>query len=199
MLVSTAIVAHSTRKAQAFDLAITLDASIAYDLGDHGPGANHRRAWQLANTSAADHVLVIEDDAVLCSNFRDRLAALLDSAPTPIVSLYSGTSYPLHLADQAANAATQAEANGHDWFTLPTLNHAVAVCIRQDHVDSMLDHTNGSPLPIDEAIGAWASDHHTAVSYTAPSLVDHADGPTVIDHPDGLGRTLPRRAIRFAG
>ena len=48
MLVSTAVVAHSTRKADAFDLAIALDASIAYDMGEHGPGVNHRRAWQVA-------------------------------------------------------------------------------------------------------------------------------------------------------
>lgn len=36
--------------------------------------------------------------------------------------------------------------------------------------------------------------HHTA--YTLPSLVDHADGPSVHQHQDGIPRTLPRKAWR---
>jgi hypothetical protein len=196
MLVSTAIVAHSTRKAQAFDLAITLDASIAYDLGDHGPGANHRRAWQLANTPAADWILIIEDDAIPCPNFHTRLAEALTTAPTPIVSLYLGTGYPLHLVDQAAEAMSHAQAQHKPWLTLPTMNHAVAICIRQPLVADMLHHTDPDQ-PIDEAIGAWAQSHSVPISYSVPSLVDHRDQPPITAHPDGLGRTRPRRAIAF--
>lgn len=199
MLVSTAIVAHSTRKAQAFDLAITLDASIAYDLGDCGPGVNHRRAWQLANTPAADWVCVIEDDAILCTDFRAQLEQTLSTAPTPVVSLYLGTGYPLHLVEVAQRAADQAASRGEQWITLPTCNHAVALCIRQDLVADMLEHTESSSLPIDEAIGAWARDRRRQISYPVVSLVDHADGPTVIAHPDGIARTRARRAIKFEG
>lgn len=197
MHISTAVVAHTIRKAHAFDLAIALDASVAYDMGEHGPGVNHRRAWELANTSAADWVLVIEDDAVLCSEFRDRLADALATAPTPVASLYLGTGYPLHLVDQAAEAMRHARAQQEPWLTLSTLNHAVAICIQQHLVADMLDHTADTDLPIDEAIGHWATTTGTLISYSVPSLVDHRDQPPITAHPDGLGRTRARRAIAF--
>lgn len=198
-MISTAVVAHSARKAQAFDLAIQLDASVAYDLGEHGPGTNHRRAWELANTSAADWVLVVEDDAVLCTDFRKQLEKLLPTTPTPVVSLYAGTNYPYIKCDMAAHAAAQAEAQGTPWFTMRDMHHAVAICIRQHLVASMLDHTHHSHMPIDEAIGAWAQAHDIKVSYTHPQLVDHADGATITAHPDGITRTRPRKALKFAG
>ncbi|MGP3708500.1 hypothetical protein [Gordonia paraffinivorans] len=197
MIVSTAIVAHHTRKAWATDLAIATDASLALDPGLWGPGHNHRRAWQLANTTAADWILVIEDDAILCTNFTARLHAALETAPTPVVSLYLGTNYPTRYATTTTQAITQADQTGAHWITQPTLNHAVAVAIQQHHVTPMLNHTEHTNKPIDEAITQWMRTNNIRCSYTHPSLVDHRDNDTVID-----GRTprlLPRKAHRFAG
>jgi hypothetical protein len=46
----------------------------------------------------------------------------------------------------------------------------------------MLTHITPLNRPIDQAITAWATrkHHHRLVAYTAPSLVDHHDGPTVV-------------------
>lgn len=197
MLVSTAVVAHSARKHHAYDLAATLDASLAYDpAGTYGPGTNHRRAWQLANTSAAHWIMVVEDDALPCADFINQLAALLPTAPTPVVSLYLGTNYPPHLAPRALRAQAEAARQGEPWLTLATCNHAVALAIRQPLVDHMLANID-TDLPIDEAISDWATQHGHAISYPTISLVDHRDEPTVINHPDGQPRSLPRRAIAY--
>ena len=51
---------------------------------------------------------------------------------------------------------------------------------------------------IDEAITVWCQERGHEVSYCVPSIVDHADGPTLIDHPDGIERDMPRRAVLFA-
>ncbi|QZH58865.1 hypothetical protein K1X22_21805 [Mycolicibacterium farcinogenes] len=53
--------------------------------------------------------------------------------------------------------------------------------------------------PIDEAITQWAKKQDIGIAYTVPSLVDHRDEETVTQHPDGITRTRPRRAVRFEG
>ncbi|HMS74176.1 hypothetical protein [Gordonia sp. (in: high G+C Gram-positive bacteria)] len=201
LLITTSVVAHSARKAAAFDLAIALDASVAYDFeGEFGPGVNHRRAWELAQCPDADWAVVIEDDVVLADNFPDRLAEVLSSAPTPVVSLYAGLHFPRHLAPPLAGYIHAAAQRGERWVQASTLNHAVAVAIRQDLVDDMLDNIEllVDYMPIDEAITVWCQERGHEVSYCVPSIVDHADGPTLIDHPDGIERDMPRRAVLFA-
>lgn len=195
--VSAVVVAHTARTAHAYPLAQTLGASLVMDDGSLGGRGNHARAWQLHDT-ASDWCLVAEDDAILCTNFMPRLTELLPTAPSPVVSLYLGTGYPLHLVEQAAHAQADAELRGDDWLTLPTMNHAVAIAIRQSLVADMLTCIDLS-LPIDEGIGAWARQAGHEVSYPTLSLVDHRDEPTLTQHPDGIGRTRPRRALRFAG
>lgn len=200
MRVATAVVAHSGRAAHAYDLAATLGASIAMDDGTIGPGHNHLRAWTL--TRHGDWALVIEDDAILATNFTGHLHRLLPTAPTPIVSLYLGTNYPPHLYPAALEADEAARHAGEDWATLPTMNHAVAIAIRGNLVDDMIRTVAPAvalDVPIDRAIGDWAAHRDTQISYTCPSLVDHRDEPTLIAHPDGHARSKPRKAIRFAG
>jgi hypothetical protein len=51
-------------------------------------------------------------------------------------------------------------------------------------------------LPIDENIGQWSRRQGWPIAYTVPSLVDHADGPTLITHPDGAEREPGRVAWR---
>lgn len=202
MRTATAIVAHTTRMLDACDLARNLDASIVLDAGQYGPGVNHLRAWALlAADPHADWLIAIEDDAIPCVDFEHQLAALLPTAPTPVVSLYLGTGHPAHLVRHAARMQAQAEARGDDWLTLPTMNHAVAVCIRADLAADMLTHLDGVDwrrLAVDEAIGSWTRDRGHEVSYPTLSLVDHRDDTSLIAHPDGRPRTRPRHAIRFA-
>ena len=199
LLITTSVVAHSARKAAAFDLAIALDASVAYDFeGEFGPGVNHRRAWELAQCGrrlGGGH----RGRCGVADNFPDRLAEVLSSAPTPVVSLYAGLHFPRHLAAAgrlyprggAARRAVGAGVNAQSYGgrghpSGPGRRHA-----RQHR--ALVDY-----MPIDEAITVWCQERGHEVSYCVPSIVDHADGPTLIDHPDGIRQDMPRRAVLFA-
>lgn len=198
-MIPTAIVAHINRTAMAEQLAADSAAQhVFYDDGTLGCNVNHRQAWQHhADTAADDWALVLEDDAQPVDGFRDQLDHALEVAPAPIVSLYLGTGRPLGgwqpkikqtiLAAGAANAC---------WITSTHLLHAVGVAIRTTLLPSMLEWLPQIPLPIDEAITVWAQGHGHVIGYTWPSLVNHADGQTLVAHPDGKPRDRVRVAWR---
>ena len=48
--------------------------------------------------------------------------------------------------------------------------------------------------PIDEAISSWARQRDYGISYTWPSLLDHRDEGTLVEHRDGQPRAEPRTA-----
>jgi hypothetical protein len=191
------IVAHLDRTAQTQWLAgLTKADYIAYDDGSRGCEANHRRVWKWhTENTTTEWAITLEDDAVPCVGFRDQLNQVLSVAPTPIVSLYLGRSRPLagwqtkiRLAVDKAN-----QANSH-WITSTDLLHGVGACIRTDLIPHMLAHKHDHRLPIDAAISDWAKTNGHHVGYTWPSIVEHADGPTLIAHPDQQPRDRPRIA-----
>ena len=199
MLYQVAVVGDVRRKAQAFGLAQSLDADLALDTQASGLTANGQRAWTAAAMTNADWTVVLEDDAIPCTDFHTHLTQALTSAPCDVVSLYCGTSYPLQAQDVYRQAITHANQHGDHYLTLPNLWHTVGTAIRTHLVNHMLEHIADSTLPLDEAITTWMQTTGRPVAYTWPSLVDHKDDHTIIDHPDGLGRTMPRKAWRFAG
>lgn len=185
------IVGHVDRQ----DMIDQLDEQVDFadvlctDGGGVGCEANHRRTWtHLAPTSRA-WCVVLEDDAVPVPGFREQLAAALDAAPAPIVSLYLGRCRPGN-AQATIRANTDAET---PWFITNRLLHAVGVAIRTELVPSMVAHTAAmGACPIDEAISHWAATHQLPVAYTWPSLVDHADLPSLA-HPYPRSRHHVRR------
>lgn len=192
-MITTLIVAHHSRAEQATDLALTVGADeILFDDGTLGAAGNHRRAWDLhtANTHTG-WALVLEDDAVPCTGFRDQLDEALNCAPTDIVSLYLGRTRPPHWQGRIEQATTRADLLSNAWIVGSHLLHAVGVSARHDLAWQMATWTRHLAEPVD---GRPVGDE--PISYTWPSLVDHADGPTVTDHPDGTARTTPRTAWR---
>lgn len=202
--VSYTVVGDSRRKILATRLADRLEASLALDVdGRWGPGVNHARAWVLGNTEKCDWICVIEDDAILCTDFIRLSEKALANAPTPVVSFYLGSNYPTNLAPRAVEVQRHAEDNKQDWLQLNTLNHAVCVAIRESHVDDMLRYVTDRPkLDIDAAMSEWAQVRGIKVSYPTVSLVDHLDDEPVIDQhkrSDHQSRGKPRKALRFLG
>lgn len=198
------VVAHINRLSQAEQLAHRTDAAyISVDDGTLGCDDNHKKVWaHLYNETHDDNewLIVLEDDAVVVDDFIAQAHAALAAAPTPVVSFYLGKHHIPELEweqrkrQAIANATT---ANAH-WITTNYLLHAVAVAIRRDHVLSMYRHLETLPLvlPIDEAITHWMHNRGIAVSYTWPSLADHADQPTLFRHPDKLPRPPGRVAYQ---
>jgi hypothetical protein len=90
-------------------------------------------------------------------------------------------------------AIDRAEASNAHWLVSRQLLHAVGVAIRGDLIEDMLTHLDGE-TPIDEAINTWVNRKFYRVAYSYPSLVDHADVDTLIQHRDGQHREPGRVA-----
>lgn len=195
-LISFAVVAHQTRLTEAAQLAHTLGAVITLDDGSIGADRNHLRAWADTSTLDSDWAVVVEDDAEPVPGFLEQAEQALAVAPEPVVSLYLGQSRPPRWQERIAPAIRHADRTGSCWITAVHTIHAVALAIHADLREDWLDFAHANPLPIDERMSAWCVAREHRVAYSWPSLTDHADGPTLIEHRDARPRDAPRKAWR---
>lgn len=197
------VVAHQSRIRQANLLHDRVGAvCMSVDDGTLGCEENHRTVWQKLATSTTLWALVLEDDAQPVMDFPVHVEKALRAAPTPIVSLYRGhhVNNP-DFETRGLKASQRAEAAGAHWITSGNLLHAVAVAIHTSLIPDMLEHIEPLPrgFPIDERISHWARQTKHRISYTWPSLVDHADTESVIlrhHRRDKLPRPKGRVAYR---
>lgn len=197
-----AIVAHTTRTNQAWNLANQTDAAyVAIDDGTLGCEGNHKRVWQwLTNHNPEPWSVVLEDDAVPCNNFRNQLEQALAVAPSNIVGLYLG--HPDHWTpiptrkQRVTDAGWKATTTDASWILTQEFIHGVGIAIKTELVPDMLRNLNRA-LPIDNSIWKWAHKSEQPIAFTWPSLVNHHDGPTLIKHRDGLPRKHERKAWNF--
>lgn len=199
-MIPIAIVAHRCRETMAEQLAETTKGCVFYDDGILGCDRNHLRVWKHhADNTRDEWSVVLEDDAVPVPGFCDQLAQALAVAPAPIVSLYLGTSRPLNWQGPVEHTLRQIRRTNAAWITTPALLHAVGVAIQTPLISSLVQWLPELDGPIDEAITKWAKGYGHLVAYTWPSLVDHADGPTLFAHPDNKPRDRRRIAHHAAG
>lgn len=201
MIYNIGVVGHEARTVQAKNLTTDVDAAfLSLDDGELGCDGNHRLVWQhLAEKHTADYVVVLEDDALPVDGFREQLNQVLAITPEPIVSFYLGRLRPPQYQQVIESAVTRADRRGAHFITTPHVLHSVGLAVRADLVPDMLTTIdNDVPVgtPIDEAISAWIGRRRYRCAYTWPSLVDHADGETLIVHRDGVTRPKGRVAWR---
>lgn len=194
-MVSYAVVAHEARLLEATELAHSIGAVVALDDGSKGAEANHLEAWRLTDGIESQWAAVLEDDAEPVDGFLEQAEKALAAAPEPVVSFYLGTGRPLFWAKRIiAPVATAGHKNAH-WLTATHAKHAVAIAMHTDLREDWLDFAHANTLPIDERLSDWCITRRHKVAYSLPSLVDHADGPTLIAHRDGKPRDVPRKAL----
>jgi GR25 family glycosyltransferase involved in LPS biosynthesis len=191
------IVAHESREEMATDLATETQALlVSVDTGKMGCTANHLFVWGALANEPSTWTIVLEDDAQAIAGFPEHLQNALTAAPAPVVSLYLGKVRPPQYQQHITDALAKAQANDAHWLVGRDLLHAVGVAIRTELVPDMLANIKGY-LPIDQSIGRWARKRLHPIAYVVPSLVNHRDGPTLVDHPDRRERTPGRVAHRF--
>lgn len=166
---------------------------VSVDNGVLGCDANHVAVQRHLSALPADWYVVLEDDAVVVPDWRRQVAAALEVAPQPVVSLYLGRLRPPQFVSQVVRAVGCANSADASWIVGRRMLHAVGYAIRADLLASLNDFD--SALPADERLSAWRS----GVAYCWPSLVDHADLPTVVRHRDGQPRQPGRTAYRVGG
>src|SRR5690606_5417315 len=75
----------------------------------------------------------------------------------------------------------------------PGLHWGVGVALPVEHIRGVLERPCGRPY--DERVGEYFwREHRLPTLYPSWSLVDHEDGPTLVDH--GAARTRPRGTRR---
>ena len=192
------IVAHTSRAEQAKALGRQTRADfVSIDNGQLGCEGNHRTVQQHLTAFPSTWSVILEDDAQVIESFTEQLNAALVMAPSPIVSLYLGRSRPRQVQRKIVAALAEADTAGAHWIIATRLLHAVGYAVRTELLESLMRHD--SKLPADEHITAFAQRYGHTVSYSVGSLVDHADGPTVVTHRDGQPRPPGRRAWRVGG
>lgn len=189
----------TSRLHYASELALTTGADIIVDpVGDGSERSatdNHVRALQFADPTA-DWIVVLEDDAVPIDDFSSVLYNQLSEIENDkIVSLYLGKQRPPSIQPTLQRTVESAPEDT-SWLVTRNLYWGVGVCIPGGFVDSISDHVLSSSHPWDSSVGRWALTNSVEVWYSWPSLVDHLDEETTINHADGMGRVSGRRAWR---
>lgn len=189
-MISTVIMAHVARTPHANKLAHDLNATISLDDGALGENTNGDRAWSMVD-KRAEWGLVVQDDALPVDGLTEKLEVALKSAPETLVSLYVGTIRPRW---QAVNEATQeADANGYAWLRANALLWGVAVAMPTSLIDETLEQCRGiKNVAYDQRLGLPFRWRQKQIYYLWPSLVDHADGKSLVGH-----RCEGRRARRL--
>jgi hypothetical protein len=163
------------------------------DDGTLGETRNGDKAWRMYDRHADWHV-VLQDDAILCDQFTIHLRRALEFAPETVVSLYVGTGRPQQ--KRVEKAVRQADVVRSAWLMAPALFWGVAVAMPTRLVSPFLLWGQMSANEAyDRRIGSFITRRNQQVWYTWPSLVDHADGPTLLQHQWGAP-TMDRRAWR---
>ncbi|MCE1523688.1 hypothetical protein LWU38_10250 [Enterobacter hormaechei] len=186
------VVAHHERSEAAALLANEIDAHLFIDEGNHGANWNHRRAIEWAAEQRC-RVVILEDDALLVSDFAYKAIEWLARFPGALVSFYLGTGRPPQYQLDIATKLIAADKARADYITLPRLIHGVCYSVPQHHIKRVLDkwnHSKAADYAVGDAYGG-------PVVYPCYSLVDHADGQPVEPARDNQPRTERRRAWRL--
>ena len=184
-----AVVAHPARVAAADQLAAFLGAEVFLDSAGLGAWGNHARALAWAAEQDASHVIVVQDDAEPVPRFLELAAGAIERRPVGPIGFYVGRNRPR--AAQVERAVRAAEQLRASWLDADSLLWGVATALPVGDLPALLEWAPSSELPYDARVGRWYRQKGTRVRYTWPSLVDHADWPSVIpDRP----RLQPRKA-----
>lgn len=187
------VVAHTKRATQAQALAARLGAEIFTDDGTLGEWGNRARA--LAWTAdRGTHAVVLEDDALPIPDFGECVRQAIEHKPGDMIGLYVGRQRPIR--ERVEKAVAKADEIGASWLTCERLCWGVAMIVPTRAIASLLAYATRT-IPGDRRLGeAWRAYTGRDVIYTWPSLVDHADGETVIK---GRAARTPGRVAHRIG
>lgn len=164
---SIVIMAHPKRQEWAKELSQKLGAPIVYDrinnLWD-----TCRRAW-LSIDKDAEYGLVLQDDAIVCENFKEKAERYLTD--DFIYSFFAGKLL--------ASRINKAIKEKKDFVIAGMIFNEVALCMKTKHIERMVEFCDSRNAQNDQDITKWARLAKIDIFYTVPSLVDHRDGESI--------------------
>lgn len=144
---------------------------------DEGIGIweNCKRAWRLRDPEARWHV-VIQDDAVVCDNFRERAEAVIAAAEArgdSAISFFFGKRKMMQAAAKRAMP--------HGFIESAWMHWGLAICLKADVIERALAFGDTQNIPQDDTrIANFLKKEKLTVYYPLPSLVDHREGESLV-------------------
>ncbi len=169
------------------------DGHVSWDT-DRDRWHTGRAAMAAGAARGADWTCVIQDDALVCADFVTGVELALDHVPAGcVVQPFVGTRRPMQ--GYVTNAFTRAEAEGAPWIIMRAMMWGVVIIVPTWTVEPMLAWCERRSWPnYDKRVGQfYYSKLAWPVYCTNPSLVDHHEVPSLVNHGDG------RVAHRFIG
>lgn len=153
--------------------------------GPRNPWRTARECWRRTPDSCT-HRLVLQDDAIPCTQFLKHARLALKAKPDRIVSFYLGqlptdTYREMLIASQRCAAWVRGSAAS--WVP------AIALAIPQPFCASLAAFDDGTTPVADDAVyGRWTREHRLPWYATIPSLVNHDDdAPSLMRDPYAQG------------
>lgn len=176
-MISYAIMAHPQRAQMVDELEASLDHehTVHWDEGN-GRWETGERAWLSYDAGAKWHV-VIQDDAVLCTDFAERCEDFLLSCPKGPASLYLGAGRPRQ-AEIVARLNRLDEID--DRIALPKLIWGVCLALPTDMIGPMLDACASGVPQYDGRMGLHFQRLGVPCVHSWPSLADHRDEDSIV-------------------
>lgn len=202
---SVAMMAHPKRRALAEQILSRLDrqdVQVVWDEKDNRWDTGRRA--MLAYDPACSHHAVIQDDVLVCRDLFAGLRVALEHVPDNVpVCGYVGRVRPY--AEMVTLAAMRARAQGASWLQMHTLNWGPLIAVPTREIPDMIEHCDKLTeiANYDRRLSRfWELVRKVPIWYTWPSLVDHADGPSLVKGRFGVdrsGRMVSRVAHSFIG
>lgn len=170
MNIDFVVMAHTTRTKYIPSIVEHFDESkITIDDGTLGVWGNAKQAWNMVDPKT-DYGIVIQDDAILCDDFKYRAETFISQHNGHFISFYFGHSVKTfkYLRPQ--------------YFDAP-LHHAVALAIPTPLIPDMIAYadTRHEIDGDDMKMKRWLISKNMVCRYSNPSLVQHRNIPSIID------------------
>jgi len=194
MKYSVSIMAHPSRKKYVSYLKGKLgDIPVAYDKGG-GLWETCKKAWSFYNQSA-DYHLVVQDDAIICKNFYNRLEKHLKKQKGNALSLYVGRRREFKNMSMDKIIMISEPEGG---FLTSGLSWGVAVCLPTYLIKEMIafGDRRKSIKQDDTKISKFLKKKRIKTFYTVPTLVDHRAEIKSLCYNN---INLARKSIKFVG
>lgn len=186
MKLSISIMAHPKRQEHFPYLeAMTGNAPMTIDHDSNGEWWNCQRAWALYDKTSDFHV-VIQDDAIICRDFKARAEAVIEQAKALLKTEDFAVNFYYGKRLSAIKQAEEAKRKGYWINSAP--KWGVAICLPTKHIESMLEYTKDGGNPAwgtkdDVRVGSYIISQKMPVYFPFPSLIDHRSGKSLVGDP----------------
>jgi hypothetical protein len=194
------VVQHHPKRARLLDSLLPAlgECDVISDPNPDGPPSAIRTylACLRAMPPWATHLLVIQDDARPCADFRGRARRAVIWKPETLLALFLGGA-----PARSARLAQQASRRGEDFVLMhasdwtPTVATVWPRVLARRFLAWCDEHPKLIKMGDDSVTGAWTTAEKIPVWATVPSLVEHPDvEPSLIGRKTGAGRNRFRIA-----